>query len=77
MPWGVCDDATWRCCAALRPLEGYAARFDDLFGQVAQLTRQLLIVGQESEPLVRGQGVHRAEVAPVEREHRIGPVPGR
>lgn len=37
---------------------------------------RLLIVRQQPEPLVRGQGVHRAEVAPVECEHRIGPVLG-
>jgi hypothetical protein len=37
----------------------------------------LEIVGQEPEPLVRGEGAHRAEVAPVKGEHGIGPVPGR
>ena len=25
---------------------------------------------------MRGEGAHRAEVAPLQREHRVGPVPG-
>ena len=33
---GVRDDATLPCPAAPGPLEGYAARFDDLFGSLAQ-----------------------------------------
>jgi hypothetical protein len=36
----------------------------------------LQVVGQEPEPLVRREGAYRAEVAPVECEHRVGPVPG-
>ena len=36
----------------------------------------LEIVGQEPEPLVRSEGAHRAEVAPVECEHCVGPVLG-
>jgi hypothetical protein len=38
---------------------------------------RLQIVRQEPEPLVRGQGTHRPEAAPVEREHRVGTVLGR
>jgi hypothetical protein len=37
----------------------------------------LEVVGQEPEPLVGGEGVHCAEVAAVEGEHRGGPLLGR
>ena len=33
---GVCDHATSALSCGARPLEGYAARFDDLFGSLAQ-----------------------------------------
>jgi hypothetical protein len=40
-------------------------------------TAEPIAATREPEPLVRGEGMYRAEVAPVEREHRIGPVLGR